>query len=190
MATIVTFGKIMLRLALPMIHWKAASENANWFHWTGVSPAVSPSAAAVCREGIEAARQMGRTVSCDMNYRAKLWKWGRQAGKVMRELVALSDIAIGNEEDADRGVGIQAPGADGSALHRRRREFYCRPSHNTESRASATAGKSAACPAALPKPKSCRPRNWAWKSARLSRENRPAAPASSVRFLPPAPDTV
>ncbi len=95
-----------------MIHWKAAFENADWFHWTGITPAVSESAAAVCREGIEAAKQMGLTVSCDMNYRAKLWKWGKPAGAVMQELVAMSDIAIGNEEDADKVFGIKAAGAN------------------------------------------------------------------------------
>jgi 2-dehydro-3-deoxygluconokinase len=95
-----------------MINWQAAFENADWFHWTGITPAVSQSAAAVCREGIEAAKKLGLTVSCDMNYRAKLWKWGKPAGEVMQELVAMSDIAIGNEEDADKVFGIKAPGAD------------------------------------------------------------------------------
>jgi 2-dehydro-3-deoxygluconokinase len=95
-----------------MIDWKAAFENADWFHWTGITPAVSQSAAAACREGIDAAKKMGLTVSCDMNYRAKLWKWGKPAGEVMQELVAMSDIAIGNEEDADKVFGIKAPGAD------------------------------------------------------------------------------
>jgi 2-dehydro-3-deoxygluconokinase len=95
-----------------MINWKAAFDNADWFHWTGITPAVSQSAAAVCREGIDAARQMGLTVSCDMNFRAKLWKWGKSAGEVMQDLVALSDVAIGNEEDAEKVFGIKAPGAD------------------------------------------------------------------------------
>ena len=95
-----------------MIDWKAAFDGADWFHWTGITPAVSQGAAAACREAIQAARQMGLTVSCDMNYRAKLWKWGKPAGEVMQELVAMSDVAIGNEEDADKVFGIKAPGAD------------------------------------------------------------------------------
>jgi 2-dehydro-3-deoxygluconokinase len=105
-------GSAFASLQPGMVNWKAAFDNADWFHWTGITPAVSQSAAAVCREGIEAARQMGLTVSCDMNYRAKLWKWGKPAGEVMQDLVAMSDVAIGNEEDADKVFGIKAPGAD------------------------------------------------------------------------------
>jgi 2-dehydro-3-deoxygluconokinase len=95
-----------------MIDWKTVFDGADWFHWTGITPAVSQGAADACREAIRAAKQSGLTVSCDMNYRAKLWKWGKTAGEVMQELVALSDVAIGNEEDADKVFGIQAPGAD------------------------------------------------------------------------------
>jgi 2-dehydro-3-deoxygluconokinase len=95
-----------------MIDWKGAFNDADWFHWTGITPAVSQDAAHTCREGIQAAKQMGLTVSCDMNYRSKLWKWGMPAGEVMDELVAMSDIAIGNEEDADKVFGIKAPEAD------------------------------------------------------------------------------
>jgi len=58
---------------------------------------------------------MGLAVSCDMNYRAKLWKWGKSAGEVMGDLVAMSDVAIGNEEDADKVFGIHAPEADVTA---------------------------------------------------------------------------
>jgi 2-dehydro-3-deoxygluconokinase len=95
-----------------MIDWKKVFNGADWFHWTGVTPAVSKGAADACLEAIQAAKQSGLTVSCDMNYRAKLWKWGKSAGEVMQDLVALSDIAIGNEEDADKIFGIKAPGAD------------------------------------------------------------------------------
>ena len=55
---------------------------------------------------------MGIRISCDLNYRAKLWKWGKAAGEVMREAVAYCDVAIGNEEDAEKVFGIKAPGAD------------------------------------------------------------------------------
>jgi 2-dehydro-3-deoxygluconokinase len=98
-----------------MVDWKAVFEGADWFHWTGITPAVSQGAAEACREGIQVARQMGLTVSCDMNYRAKLWKWGKNAGEVMAGLVALCDVAIGNEEDADKVFGIQAPKTDVTA---------------------------------------------------------------------------
>jgi 2-dehydro-3-deoxygluconokinase len=97
------------------LDWQAVFAGADWFHWTGITPAVSEGAAETCREGIEAARQQGVTVSCDLNYRAKLWKWGKPAGEVMAELVAGCDVAIGNEEDADRVFGIRAPEADVTA---------------------------------------------------------------------------
>ena len=92
-----------------MVDWKTVFEDAAWFHWTGITPAISGSAAAVCLEAVEAARKMGVTVSCDLNYRAKLWKWGKTAGEVMEQLVANSDVAIGNEEDAEKVFGIKAP---------------------------------------------------------------------------------
>jgi 2-dehydro-3-deoxygluconokinase len=95
-----------------MVDWKSVFTDADWFHWTGITPAVSEGAANVCREGIQTAKQMGLTVSCDMNYRAKLWKWGKSAGEIMQDLVALSDAAIGNEEDAEKVFGIKAPQSD------------------------------------------------------------------------------
>ncbi|HZY41664.1 MAG TPA: sugar kinase [Anaerolineae bacterium] len=98
-----------------MVNWSAVFAGADWFHWTGITPAVSQGAAEACREAIQIAKQLGLTVSCDLNYRAKLWKWGKPAGEVMGELVAACDIAIGNEEDADKVFGIKAPEADVTA---------------------------------------------------------------------------
>lgn len=95
-----------------MIDWPGVFADADWFHWTGITPAVSESAAEACKEAATQARKMGLTVSCDLNYRAKLWKWGKSAGEVMEELVSLCDIAIGNEEDAEKVFGIKAPDAD------------------------------------------------------------------------------
>jgi len=94
------------------IDWKKVFEGADWFHWTGITPAVSQGAADVCREAIQVAREMGITVSTDLNYRAKLWKWGKSAGEVMTELVSMCDVALGNEEDAEKVFGIKAPEAD------------------------------------------------------------------------------
>jgi 2-dehydro-3-deoxygluconokinase len=98
-----------------MIDWKDVFEEADWFHWTGITPAVSQGAAEVCRAAIQCAREMGVTVSCDLNYRAKLWKWGKPAGEVMSELVGMCDVALGNEEDAEKVFGIKAPEADVTA---------------------------------------------------------------------------
>jgi 2-dehydro-3-deoxygluconokinase len=98
-----------------MIDWQNVFEGADWFHWTGITPAVSQGAAEVCREAIQAAREMGLTVSCDLNFRAKLWKWGKPAGEVMTDLVGMCDVALGNEEDAEKVFGIKAPEADVAA---------------------------------------------------------------------------
>ena len=95
-----------------MVDWDAVFAEAEWFHWTGITPAISEGAAAACLEAVQIARRKGVTVSCDLNYRAKLWKWGKSAGEVMRDLVALCDVAIGNEEDAEKVFGIRAPDAD------------------------------------------------------------------------------
>ena len=95
-----------------MIDWPAVFADADWFHWTGITPAVSEGAAQVCLEAARTAREMGLTVSCDLNYRANLWKWGRKASEVMPDLVAHCHVAIGNEEDADKVFGIRAAGAD------------------------------------------------------------------------------
>lgn len=92
-----------------MVDWPAVLADADWFHWTGITPAVSQSAAETCLEAVKAAKRLGKTVSCDLNYRAKLWKWGKQAGEVMAELVSQCDMAVGNEEDADKVFGIRAP---------------------------------------------------------------------------------
>jgi 2-dehydro-3-deoxygluconokinase len=95
-----------------MLDWIAIFKGAEWFHWTGITPAVSQGAAEVCKEAVVVAKQAGITISCDLNYRAKLWKWTNTPRKVMEELVAMSDIVIGNEEDAEKVFGIKAPKTD------------------------------------------------------------------------------
>jgi 2-dehydro-3-deoxygluconokinase len=97
------------------VDWQTAFADAEWFHWTGITPAISKGAAGVCLEAVQAAREMGLTISCDLNYRANLWKWGKKASDVMPDLVALCDVAIGNEEDAERVFGIKAGGVDVTA---------------------------------------------------------------------------
>ena len=95
-----------------MIDWRTVFADAMWFHWTGITPAVSKGAAATCLEAVRAAKDLGLTVSCDLNYRSKLWNWGRDAADIMPELVSYCDIALGNEEDAAKVFGIEAPGTD------------------------------------------------------------------------------
>ena len=108
-------GSSIATIKKGMLDWETVFADADWFHWTGITPAVSESLCEVCLEGILKARQMGLTVSCDLNYRAKLWKWGKKAGEVMPEMVRHCDIAVGNEEDADKVFGIKAPDVDVSA---------------------------------------------------------------------------
>jgi 2-dehydro-3-deoxygluconokinase len=95
-----------------MLNWQDIFQEAGWFHWTGITPAISEGAAQVCLEAVQTAHKMDITVSCDMNYRAKLWKWGKKAGEVMTQLVENCDILIGNEEDAEKVFGILSPDAD------------------------------------------------------------------------------
>ena len=105
-------GSSLAAIQPGMVDWKAVFEGATWFHWTGITPAVSEGAAQVCLEAVQAARAHGLPISTDLNYRAKLWKWGKSAGEVMSELVSLCDVAIGNEEDAAKVFGIHAPDTD------------------------------------------------------------------------------
>ncbi len=105
-------GSSFATISPDSVDWKSIFEGADWFHWTGITPAVSSNAAAACLEAVKTASAMGLTISCDLNYRAKLWKWGKTANEVMEELVSFCDIAIGNEEDAEKVFNIQAPETD------------------------------------------------------------------------------
>ena len=105
-------GSALATIQPGMIDWAAAFDGATWFHWTGITPAISKGAAETCLEAVCHAKDKGLTVSCDLNYRSKLWKWGKTAGEVMQELVRRCDLAIGNEEDAAQVFGIHAPDTD------------------------------------------------------------------------------
>ncbi len=91
------------------IDWEAVFEGATWFHWTGITPALSASCAAETRAACEAAKKAGSTISVDLNYRKKLWTRA-QAQAAMTELMPFVDVCIANEEDADSVFGIK--GAD------------------------------------------------------------------------------
>jgi 2-dehydro-3-deoxygluconokinase len=90
------------------INWTQIFEEASWFHLTGITPALSASAADIALEAARMAQDMGITVSCDLNYRKNLWRWGKQATEVMPELVKHADIAMANEEDIQKALGVQA----------------------------------------------------------------------------------
>jgi 2-dehydro-3-deoxygluconokinase len=90
------------------IEWNEALRDAAWFHITGITPALSQSAADLAIESMRAARAAGLTVSCDLNYRKNLWKYGKPASDVMPEIFRLTDVGIANEEDCQAALGIQA----------------------------------------------------------------------------------
>ena len=102
----------LAEIKLGMIDWKSIFKEANWFHWTGITPAISQGAADVCLEAVKVASEMGLTISTDLNYRAKLWKYGVESEKIMTELTSYCDIILGNEEDAEKHFGIKPEGLD------------------------------------------------------------------------------
>ena len=89
--------------------WNAILDGADWFHISGVTPAISAGAADLAIESVRAARAKGLTVSCDYNYRKNLWRWGKKAPEVMRELVKHVQVGIANEEDCQKALGIDIP---------------------------------------------------------------------------------
>ena len=105
-------GSSIAKIEPGMIDWDKVLEGAGWFHWTGITPAISEGAAKVCLEAVKKCNEKGITVSCDLNYRKNLWKWGKKAAEVMPELVACTDIVLGNEEDAQMALGIKPEGVD------------------------------------------------------------------------------
>ncbi len=98
-----------LALAAPgAIDWEVALQGGTWFHITGITPALSQSAANLALESVQAAKSRGLTVSCDLNYRKNLWNYGRKPSEVMSELLEYVDVGIANEEDCQMSLGIQS----------------------------------------------------------------------------------
>ncbi len=91
--------------------WDMIFQGAKWFHFTGITPALGPKLAEICKEACRAAKAQGLTISCDLNYRKKLWT-SEQAQKVMGDLMAYVDVCIANEEDAEKVFGIKAENTD------------------------------------------------------------------------------
>lgn len=91
--------------------WDKILKGADWFHFTGITPALSDAAAQAALEGARAAKKLGLTVSCDLNFRKKLWT-SEKAGKVMGGIMEHVDICIANEEDAEKVFGIKAVGTE------------------------------------------------------------------------------
>lgn len=104
-------GSVAAGLQVGDIDWKAVFADAEWFHFTGITPALSDNMAEVTLEACKAAKEMGVRISCDLNYRKKLWS-KEKAGKVMGQLVPFVDLLIANEADADDVFGIKAAESD------------------------------------------------------------------------------
>ncbi len=100
----------MADIQLGMIDWEKVFEGVKWFHWTGITPAISQSSADVCLEAVKAANKLGITISTDLNYRAKLWQYGGNRESIMTELTSYCDVILGNEEDAEMHFGIKPEG--------------------------------------------------------------------------------
>jgi 2-dehydro-3-deoxygluconokinase len=94
-----------------LIDWDLIFSGADWFHISGITPALSSSAAELTLAAVKSAKEAGVTVSCDFNFRKKLWKYGKTAPEVMREVVRFVDIGIANEEDCQKSLGITLPEA-------------------------------------------------------------------------------
>ena len=102
----------MSEIAPGMVDWKEVFKDAQWFHWTGITPAISQSAADACLEAVKVASKMRVTISTDLNYRAKLWNYGGDREKIMTALTSYCDIILGNEEDAEMHFGVKPEGLD------------------------------------------------------------------------------
>jgi 2-dehydro-3-deoxygluconokinase len=91
------------------INWDNLLEGSDWFHFSAISPAINEQAAAVCLDAVKAAKRLGLSISVDLNYRAKLWKYGKQPAQVMPELVSYADVIMGNIWSARDLLGIEVP---------------------------------------------------------------------------------
>ena len=108
------------------IDWKQALKDVTWFHITGITPAISASAAELALESMQAARAQGMKISCDLNYRKNLWKWGKQPGEVMPELMKLVDVCIANEEDCQKCINVHVDiDVESGSLEREKYKELC-----------------------------------------------------------------
>jgi 2-dehydro-3-deoxygluconokinase len=105
-------GSALASLRAGSVDWRAIMAGASWFHFTGITPAISQDTADLCLEAVSVAKAMGVTVSCDYNFRKKLWRYGKKAPDIMRQLVSQVDVGIANEEDCQRALGITEEEAD------------------------------------------------------------------------------
>jgi 2-dehydro-3-deoxygluconokinase len=89
-----------------MIDWKAVFKDAEWFHWSGITPSLSMDLAEICEEALEEASKMGLIISADLNYRPTLWKYGKKANEIMPKLVKYCDLLLGGIDETEKVLGI------------------------------------------------------------------------------------
>ena len=109
-------GSAISQVGPGQFDWQEIFQGADWFHFTGITPALGPSVAQATEEACRIAKSMGLTISCDLNYRKKLWT-PAEAQATMSGLMEWVDVAIGNEEDAEKVFGIRAEGANVTGGH-------------------------------------------------------------------------
>jgi 2-dehydro-3-deoxygluconokinase len=95
-----------------MIDWKTVFKDADWFHWSGITPSLSVELAELCEEALEVASEMGLTISADLNYRPTLWKYGKKAYEVMPNLVKHCDLLLGGIDETEKVLGIKVGESD------------------------------------------------------------------------------
>ena len=99
-------GSTMAEAKTGDINWDSAFDDVDWFHITGITPAISKSAADLAVESVKEAKKRGITVSCDLNFRKNLWKYGVEAKEIMSEITKYTDVVIANEEDCQKSLGL------------------------------------------------------------------------------------
>ena len=105
-------GSSIATSKINMFNWNMLLEDIDWFHITGITPAISQNLAEICIEAIKTAKLKNVITSCDLNYRSKLWKYGKKPSDIMPKIVKNCDYIIANEEDAEKVLGIKAPDTD------------------------------------------------------------------------------
>ena len=113
----------MTEITPGMIDWEMVFKDAQWFHWSGITPAISQSAADVCLEAIRIASKKGLTISTDLNHRTKLWNYGKKPVEIMPELVSYSNIILANKEDSREHLDIYVEATDKDDIEGKR-DFF------------------------------------------------------------------
>ncbi len=108
----------LAEIAPGAIDWKAALHDAGWFHCTGITPAISQAAANETLAAVKAAHEMGLTVSIDLNYRSKLWQWGKKPSDVMPEIMQYCNVVLGDRQTVNNYFGIKSNEADEDAAYK------------------------------------------------------------------------